>query len=109
MSETVIGKTLIIEGEISGEEPLIVMGTVKGKIQLKNTVSVAEGGRMEADIIAGTVEVSGAMSGNVQAIERMEIKAGGRMQGDIRAPRILIADGALFKGNVDMDIPSNVG
>jgi cytoskeletal protein CcmA (bactofilin family) len=103
MGETVIGKSLIIDGEVKGTEPLIVQGTIKGKITLDNKIFVAEGGRIEAHVLAGVVEVSGAVNGNVEAAERLEIKTGGRMHGDIRSPRILISDGALYKGNIDME------
>lgn len=103
MAETVIGKSLIIDGEVKGTEPLVVQGTIKGTIKLDNKVCVAEGGRVEAHVLAGVVEVAGAMNGNVEAGERLEIKTGGRMHGDIRSPRILISDGALYKGNIDMD------
>ncbi len=103
MAETIIGKTLIVEGEITGGEPIMVLGTLKGKVSLDNRVSVAEGGRVDADITAGVVEVSGVMNGNITVSDRLEIKTGGRMYGDISAPRILISDGALYKGNIDME------
>tara|TARA_B100000579_G_scaffold232304_1_gene190346 strand:- start:299 stop:625 length:327 start_codon:yes stop_codon:yes gene_type:complete len=107
MSETIIGKTLTIEGEVSGTEPLLVMGTVKGKINLKNRVSIAQEGCLEAGVEAATLDVAGVVRGNVQVSELLEIKPGGRMEGDIAAPRVLIADGALYKGNIDMDTSSH--
>ena len=105
MPETVIGKSLTIEGEIQGTEPIVVHGTVKGKSALQNSVAVAEGGRIEGDVVATVLEVSGEMKGNSQVAERFEIKVGGQMQGDIKAPRVLIADGAHYRGNIDMDVP----
>ena len=107
MPETVIGKSLTIDGEITGTEPLVVHGTVKGKIALQNNVSVAEGGRIEGDVVATSLEISGEMQGNTQVAERLEIKAGGQMQGDIKSPRILIADGAIYRGSIDMDVPES--
>jgi len=107
MSETIIGKTLTIEGEVSGTEPLLVMGTVKGKINLKNKVSIAQEGCLEAGVEASTLDVAGVVRGNVQVSDLLEIKPGGRMEGDIAAPRVLIADGALYKGNIDMDTSSH--
>jgi len=101
----VIGKSLTIEGEIQGTEPIVVHGTEKGKIALQNSVAVAEGGRIEGDVVATVLEVSGEMKGNSQVAERFEIKVGGQMQGDIKAPRVLIADGAHYRGNIDMDVP----
>ena len=103
MANTVIGSSIVIDGEVSGEEDLIIRGTVKGRIVLRENLFVEESGVVEADIETQNVTVSGQVTGNIQATERVEISAGGRMVGDIKAPRILIADGAVFKGNVDMD------
>jgi cytoskeletal protein CcmA (bactofilin family) len=104
MANTVIGSSIVIEGEISGDEDLIVRGTVKGRIAVRDSLLVDEAGVVEADIETQNVTVSGQVTGNIQAAERVEIAAGGRMVGDVKAPRILIADGAAFKGNVDMDV-----
>ena len=104
MANTVIGSSIVIDGEITGEEDLIVRGTVKGRIAVRDSLFVDESGVVEADIETQNVTVSGQVTGNIQAAERVEIAAGGRMVGDVKAPRILIADGAAFKGNVDMDV-----
>lgn len=104
MSETVIGKNIVIDGEISGDEPVVVEGTVKGRIVLNSTVSVAPGGVVEADVESQNIEISGHVTGNLAATERVEITTSGRMVGDIKSPRILIADGAGFKGHIDMDV-----
>ena len=104
MADTVIGKGIVIDGEISGEAPIVVEGTVKGRIALDSTVVVADGGVVEADVESDEVEINGQVTGNVTARERAEIKTDGRMVGDIKAPRILIADGAGFKGHIDMDV-----
>ncbi len=104
MTETVIGKSITIDGEISGTEPVIVEGSVKGKISLESSVVVASGAVVEADINTEEVEISGQVTGNIVASQRVEIKADGKMVGDIKSPRILIADGAGFKGNIDMDV-----
>ncbi len=103
MTNTVIGSTIVIDGEISGEEDLVIQGTVKGRIVLKENVFVEQSGVVEADIETNNIEVSGQVTGNIVATDKVEITAGGRTIGDIKAPRILIADGAIFKGNVDMD------
>ncbi|HOX43378.1 MAG TPA: polymer-forming cytoskeletal protein [Myxococcota bacterium] len=99
----VIGRSIVIDGEISGDEDLVIQGTVKGKIALKESLFVENSGVVEADIETQNVVISGAVTGNIRASERVEIKTDGRMVGDIKSPRILIADGAVFKGNVDMD------
>jgi cytoskeletal protein CcmA (bactofilin family) len=104
MANTVIGGSIVIDGEISGDEDLIIRGTVKGKILLRENLFVEDTGVVEADIETQNVAVSGQVTGNIQAVERVEISAGGRMVGDLKAPRILIADGASFKGNIDMDV-----
>lgn len=103
MSGTVIGQSIHINGEIHGDEDLIVLGTVTGKIFLKESLVVQESARLEADVETRTVEVSGQVTGNIVASDRVEIKANGQVEGNIKAPRITIADGALFKGNVDMN------
>ena len=104
MANTVIGSSIMIDGEISGDEDLVIRGTVKGKIILKENLRVENSGGVEADIQTANVTVSGQVTGNIQAGERVELRSDGRMVGDIKAPRILIADGATFKGNVDMDV-----
>ena len=103
MANNIIGRSIVIDGEISGDEDLVVQGTVKGRISLKQSLYVEASGEVEADIETQNVEVSGSVTGNIRASDKVEIKADGRMVGDIKAPRILIADGATFKGNVDMD------
>ena len=103
-AQTVIGSSIVIDGEISGDEDLVVQGTVKGKISLKENLVVEGSGVIEADIETASVDVAGRVTGNIVATERVELKANCKVVGDIRSPRILIADGALFKGSVDMDL-----
>ena len=104
MANTIIGSSIVIDGEVSGEEDLVVQGTIKGKIMLKENLIVESSGVVEADIETANVTISGQVTGNITASERVELKADGRMVGDVKSPRILIADGASFKGNVDMDV-----
>ena len=103
MANTIIGSSIVIDGEINGEEDLVVQGTIKGKISLKENLQVDNSGVVEADIDTSTVTISGQVTGNIQAADRVELTPDGRMIGDIKAPRILIADGATFKGNIDME------
>lgn len=103
-AHTVIGSSIVIDGEISGDEDLVIQGTVKGRISLKESLYVEGSGVIEADIETANVEVSGHVTGNVSASDKVELMADCRMVGDIRAPRLLIADGAAFKGNIDMDV-----
>lgn len=104
MANTFIGSSIVIDGEISGEEDLVIQGTVKGKIALKESLYVEQSGVVEADIATQNVDVSGQVTGNITASDKVELKAECRVTGDVKAPRILIADGASFKGNVDMDV-----
>ena len=104
MGNTVISNGIVIDGEISGEEPLTILGTVKGKISTSQNVTVEPGATVEADVETQSLSVGGRLTGNVVARERVEVRANGKMVGDIKAPRIVIADGAAFKGNVDMDV-----
>lgn len=105
MAETIIGPTVVIDGEITGTDDLKVRGMVRGKVRLKGTILVAEGGLVEGQIEGTVVDVAGIMKGDATAKERCQIKAGGKMLGDIRSQRILISDGALFRGKVEMDVP----
>ena len=104
MANTVIGSTIVIDGEITGDEDLVVQGTVKGRVSLRENILVEESGVLEANVETSTITIHGTVTGDIQASERAELKSNCRVVGDIRAPRILIADGASFKGNVDMDV-----
>jgi cytoskeletal protein CcmA (bactofilin family) len=104
MANTVIGSSIMIDGEISGDEDLVIQGTVKGKIAVKESLFVESSGVVEADIETQNVEIGGQVTGNIVASDKVELKTDCRVIGDIKAPRVLIADGASFKGNVDMDV-----
>jgi cytoskeletal protein CcmA (bactofilin family) len=104
MANTIIGSSIVIDGEISGDEDLVIQGTVKGRISLKESLYVESSGIVEADIDTQNVEIAGRVIGNIVASDKVELKADCRVIGDIKSPRILIADGAAFKGNVDMDV-----
>ena len=104
MANTVIGSSIVIDGEISSEEPLTILGTVKGKIAAASSVVVEAGATVEADVEGQTVTVSGKVTGNVTAREKLELRPESKMVGNAKSPRIVFADGATFKGNVDMDV-----
>ncbi len=98
-----IGKTIVVRGELSGEEDLTVEGRVEGKIRLEgHHLTIGETGNISAEVVAKTVNVIGQMKGNLYAKEKVEISDSGSLTGDIRSPRVIIADGAKFKGSVDM-------
>jgi cytoskeletal protein CcmA (bactofilin family) len=98
-----IGKSVIIKGELSGSEDLTIEGQVEGKIELKqNVLTIGPNGRIKAQIVAKAVVVQGEVTGNVTATERVDIRDAGSVDGDLSAPRVAIADGAHFRGSIDM-------
>lgn len=104
MAGTVIGPGLTIEGELTAQEEVVVLGALRGTLSSEEAVSVGPGGQVEADIRATSLGCAGQVTGNVTVAERVDIQAGGRLIGDVKASRLTIADGASFKGNVDMDV-----
>lgn len=99
---TVIGLGIHVHGRIHGEEDLRIEGRVEGSISLTETVHVAESGVVQATIEARDVIVSGVVVGNVSASNSVSLDPGAKLVGDISAPRVIIADGASFRGNVAM-------
>ena len=98
-----IGKSVVIKGELSGSEDLTIEGHVEGKIELKDhLLTIGPNGRIKAQVFAKTVIVLGEVNGNVSASEKVEIRDGGSVDGDIISPRVAIAEGAHFRGSVDM-------
>jgi cytoskeletal protein CcmA (bactofilin family) len=103
VSRSLIGKSLIIRGEISGQEHLHIEGLVDGSIALPGqTVTVGRDGQTMALLIASEIIVLGQVHGNCQASDRLDIRSEGSMSGDAIVSRISIADGALIKGNIDV-------
>ncbi len=99
-----IGKSLQVKGELTGNEDLTIEGKVDGKIYLKDhKLTIGPNGRVKADVQAKSIVVAGKLDGNVAADDRVEITATGTMKGDVVAPRVVLADGARFKGSVDME------
>ena len=99
----VIGKSIVVKGELSGSEDLTVEGQVEGKIALKQHVlTVGVHGRIWAQVFAKSVVVLGEVIGNIEATEKAEIRNEGTVEGDIKAPRVAIAEGAKFRGGIDM-------
>jgi cytoskeletal protein CcmA (bactofilin family) len=98
-----IGKSIIIKGEVSGDEDLTIEGRVEGKIELRDhIVTVGASGHVQAHIVARLVVVLGHVTGDLTADEKVEIREKGSVEGDIVAPRVAIADGANFRGSIDM-------
>ncbi|MBN2497509.1 MAG: polymer-forming cytoskeletal protein [Deltaproteobacteria bacterium] len=101
-SNTVVGESILIKGNLEGDEDLTVQGHIEGSIQLHKTLIIEPGGVVKAEVSVANAVVSGIMVGNLLASDSVELTETGRMVGDIRAPRVIINEGALFRGQVDM-------
>ena len=98
-----IGKSVVIKGELNGSEDLTIEGHVEGTIQLRDHVlTIGPNGRIKAQVFAKAVVVLGEMTGNVTASDKVDIRDNGSVDGDIVAPRVAIAEGAHFRGSIDM-------
>jgi cytoskeletal protein CcmA (bactofilin family) len=98
-----IGKSVVIKGELNGSEDLTIEGHVEGKIELRDHVlTIGPNGRIKAEVFAKAVIVLGEVAGNVTASEKVDIRDNGSVDGDIISPRVAIAEGAHFRGSVDM-------
>src|SRR5436190_11411997 len=98
-----IGKSVVIKGELNGSEDLTIEGQVEGKIELRqNVLTIGPNGRIKAQVFAKSVVVLGEVTGNVTASEKVDIRDNGSVDGDIAAPRVAIAEGAHFRGSIDM-------
>jgi len=98
-----IGKSVVIKGELNGSEDLTIEGHVEGTIQLRDHVlTIGPNGRIKAQVFAKAVIVLGEVTGNVTASDKVDIRDNGSVDGDIISPRVAIAEGAHFRGSVDM-------
>jgi cytoskeletal protein CcmA (bactofilin family) len=99
-----LGASLHVKGEISGNEDLLIDGSVEGLVQLdERKLTVGATAKVTADIIAREVVVYGTVKGNLRAKDRIEIKKDGSVNGDLTTARISIEDGAYFKGSIEID------
>jgi cytoskeletal protein CcmA (bactofilin family) len=98
-----IGKSVVVKGELSGSEDLYLDGEVEGSIELRgNSLTIGPNGRVRANIHAREVVVHGKVDGNVRGTDRVELKKSALLNGDIATQRIVIEDGAFFKGAIDI-------
>jgi cytoskeletal protein CcmA (bactofilin family) len=103
-----IGKSVVIKGELNGSEDLTIEGHVEGTIQLREHVlTIGPNGKIKAQVFAKSVIVLGEVQGNVTASDKVDIRDNGSVEGDLIAPRIAIAEGAHFKGSIDMQRKGN--
>lgn len=99
---TIIGPSILINGKLSGDEDLTVRGRVEGELSLTKTLIVEPSGIVKANVQVRNAIISGVVVGNISATESVELTREGRMVGDINSPRVIIVDGASFRGRVDM-------
>lgn len=103
-SPAIIGESIRVQGEIQGDEDLLIEGEVDGQVHLdKHSVTVGRSGRVKADIHGGVLVVEGKVQGNLFAQEQAIVRASGEVRGNITSPRVSLEDGAKFKGSIDME------
>ena len=99
-----IGPSIKIKGEVTGDEDLVIQGKVEGTIDLNDhEVSVGQSGQVFADIKAKVIKIDGEVTGDIAGNEKVVISKSGNVRGNIVAPRVTLEDGAIFKGSIDMD------
>lgn len=99
---TFFGPNLVIEGTITGSEPITIEGTVRGNIKISSDLRLGTKARVEATVHARNVTVEGQVTGDISADDRVELVATAAVDGNIKAPKIIVAEGARFRGSVDM-------
>lgn len=105
--QAVIGPKIRFKGELVGEEDLLVQGTVEGTIDLKgHNLTIGEQGVLHANATAKTITIEGKVEGDLHGQERIAIKSSSNVQGNIKAERVVLEDGAKFRGSIDMDMDS---
>ncbi len=98
-----IGKSITIKGDLSGNEDLQIDGSVEGRIDLPNNqLTIGAEGRVKAEVHAKSVVVIGHVTGNVSAVDRIQVEATGIVDGDVKAPRLLVQEGAMLNGSIEM-------
>jgi cytoskeletal protein CcmA (bactofilin family) len=104
---SLIGKTLHIIGEVISDDEVVIEGKIEGKINVKNRVIIGKNGSVEAEIQGQDIIIKGKAHGDVKATRRVEIVPEGILNGNISSPKIVIAEGAIFDGSIDMKaVPS---
>jgi cytoskeletal protein CcmA (bactofilin family) len=105
-----IGKSITIKGDLSGNEDLEIDGNVDGRIDLPNNqLTIGAEGRVKAEVHAKSVVVIGHVTGNVSAADRIQVEATGVVDGDVKAPRLVIQEGAMLNGAVEMGSTAGKG
>jgi len=98
-----VGSSIAITGDLTGEEDLVIEGKVEGKIELRrHSVTIGKNGRIKGDIYGKIITVEGTVEGNLYGEEQLIVRRTGTVRGNIVAPRVALEDGSNFKGNIDM-------
>jgi cytoskeletal protein CcmA (bactofilin family) len=101
--QATIGPSIVVRGEVSGKEDLLIQGELDGSVALEdNSVTVGGGGRVKANINGRVITIEGNVEGNLNAKEQIILRGSAIVQGDLKAPRVVLEDGASFRGLVDM-------
>jgi len=105
----IIGPSITIHGDVTGEEDLVIQGKVDGKVDLKqHNVTIGKDGRVKADIFGRLIQVEGEVDGNLFGDEQVVVRQSGQVEGNITAPRVTLEDGCRFKGSINME-PKGAG
>lgn len=99
---TLIGPNVTIEGSVTGSETMVIDGTLRGEINISSDLRVGTKGRVEAKVHARNIVIEGKLNGEISADDRVELVSGSSVDGNIKAPKIIVAEGAKFRGSVDM-------
>ena len=99
---TAIGPTIVIRGKLKSDEDLIVKGRIDAEIQSSKALLIENSGVVKANVRVKSARISGVVVGNISAEDKVEIASDGRVVGDLLSPRIVISDGAAFRGRIDM-------
>lgn len=101
----ILGKGLVIRGELTGEGDVQVQGQLEGKINLIGTVVILEGALVRADITATEILVGGSVRGNLTASGKVELSPTGHLVGDIRSKALIVREGAAVNGRINVEVP----
>jgi cytoskeletal protein CcmA (bactofilin family) len=102
-AKAIIGPSITVKGDVSGEEDLVIQGRVEGAVNLaKHNVTIGPDGRLKADVDARTVIVEGEVEGDIRGQEQIILRNTARVEGSIAAPRVTLEDGAVFRGGIEM-------
>ena len=105
-----LGSTIVIKGELTAHEDLVIAGRLEGSIHVTgHFVTVEAGASVVGDIKATEIVVTGTVAGSLVAEERIQMRDGADLKGDASAPRVVVTDGALVNGRIETQAPTNIG